>query len=491
MKLLSRLSCLYLLLVSTGVPAQWVTNHLALAMPDLGKPALTNRIRDPVFGTLVGRITDAAATGQSGLCPQYAKRQAWNLDESLLLLTSGDGALALYDGLTYRFIRRLEGIGGDDVFWHPTATNTVLYNSQNSLSAYNVLTDQETLICALTNFYFADTVGEGNLSRDGRYYAAYGRDYDDTNGWVIPRAVVVMDLAAQREIARLLLPTNLTDFDWVSISPLGNYVVIDYATELSGPFEGVEVYDRSLGHRLWQKPLGAGHSDLGVDANGEEILVMGLYDEQSNTTLIKKFRLRDGQETALLSGMDWSFDLHISCRNEQRSEWCFVSTFDGEGRLTDEASSWLPFEDEIFAVKLDGSGQVQRLAHHHSRRFSPTTPDRDTSVYWAEPHATVSRQGDRLLFGSNWRQNVTDVTGVDAYVCDLRPLNPVALEWRMTKGGLWLSWPAANADFVLESAANPGALLWDRATEPAAIEGERVTVGVDLLAGARFFRLRR
>jgi hypothetical protein len=485
---------LCLALATTVASAQPVTNHLALPMLDLAKPAAGSSIQDPVFGTTICRLTDAAAAGQPGLCPLYAKRQAWNADESLLLITSGDGSIALHDGTTYQFKRALDGVGGDDVFWHPTATNLVLYNPQNCLYAHDVFTDQETLVCALTNFYFADTAGEGNLSRDGRYYAAYGRDYDETNGTVTPRAVVVMDLTAPREIGRLLLPTNLTDFDWVSISPLGNYVVIDYSTELTGPFEGVEVYDRWLTNRLWQKPLGSGHSDLGVDANGDEMLVMGLYDDQSNTTLLKKFRLRDGQETLLLSGMDWSFYNHISCRNEERSEWCFVSTYDGEGRLTDDPASWLPFEDEIFAVKLDGSQQVERLAHHRSRRFSPATPDSDTSVYWAEPHATVSRRGDRILFGSNWRQGVDNVTNVDAYICDFRQVLAPRLNARLSGRQLLLSWPNADPGWRLAFTTNLVSVatnLWMLIPPPYATNGANLQFTEPAPLGNKFYRLHK
>jgi len=91
---------------------------------------------------------------------------------------------------------------------------------------------------------------------------------------------------ADTVIAKLGLPLTLTDFDWVSISPLGNYVAVDYATSNRGRFEGVEVYDRNFNF-LWQKPLGAGHSDLGSDPNGDEVLVMAYYDGETNSNFQK------------------------------------------------------------------------------------------------------------------------------------------------------------------------------------------------------------
>ncbi len=64
---------------------------------------------------------------------------------------------------------------------------------------------------------------------------------------------------------------------------------------------------------------------------------------------------------------------------------------------------------------------AERIAHHHSKRFSPLTPDPDNSVYWAEPHATVNRAGTKVLWGSNWRQDMNLVTSVDTYLCDFTP----------------------------------------------------------------------
>ena len=152
-------------------------------------------------------------------------------------------------------------------------------------------------------------------------------------------------------------------------------------------------------------------------------MIMDIYEPETNKTFIKKFRLSDGKETTLLE-VSPLFDLHISCRNENPGapfgSWCLISTFDFVGRLTDSSSNWLPFEDEIFLLKLDGSGSVMRIAHHHSRRYSPLTPDSDKSVYWAEPHATVSRRGNRILFGSNWRENIASQSSVDTYLIDLR-----------------------------------------------------------------------
>ena len=402
-----------------NINAQWVTNHNPLFMPSVTKPAAYSSYTDPIFGTSVERISDCISLGFDGVVPDYSKRQAWNADESYLLLRSGTSDALLCNGNNYSFIKVLSGVAGEDVFWHPSDPNILYYNSDSILFSYTISTDIATQVHAFTQYTWANTRGEGNMSYDGRYYAVVGQKYNYTTGDVVFKDIVVYDIQTNTEISSMPIPQDsISGFDWTSISPLGNYVVVDYADETTGRYHGVEVYDRNMNF-IWQKPLGAGHSDLGLDGSGDEVLVMDVYNADSNKTYLKKFRLSDGQETILMEVSEL-FDLHICLRNQQRHDWCFISTFDFTGRLTDDSLSWLPFEDEIFALKLDGSGDVQRIAHHHSRRFSPSTYDPDHSVYWAEPHATVCRHGDCIIFGSNWRQNMTQQNSVDAYLVDFR-----------------------------------------------------------------------
>ncbi|MBL0174033.1 MAG: T9SS type A sorting domain-containing protein [Ignavibacteria bacterium] len=413
-----RLTCA-MALASLALPtarAQWVTSHDALFQGALQQPAQGQTVTDPHFGTSIRRISNARAARQPGVMPQYAKRQAWNANDSLLLLIAGDGRTMLYDARTYAFLRELP-VGGEDVFWHPTRSNIIISTEDATIFSYDVATDLLTVVMTFPEFTFVNTRGEGNLSRDGRWYAFVGQTYD---GDVHFKEIVVCDLASRTVTARMALPDTLQDFDWVSISPLGGRIVVDYANTNSGRFNGVEVYDRDF-RLLWQKPLGYGHSDLAVDEDGAEQLVMGYYDDATNISSVRAWALADGREKTLVEH-DWSIYTHISCRNELRPGWCFVSTYDGEGRLTDDSASWLPFEDEIFAVRLDGSGAVQRVAHHRSKRFTPSTPDSDNSVYYAEPHATSNAAGTRVLFGSNWRTRVASDSSVDAYIVDFGSL---------------------------------------------------------------------
>jgi len=400
---------------------QFVTNHNAIFQGDIAQPLPGVQMTDPNFHTPKVRLTDARSAGIHGLFPDYSKRQAWSSDESLMMLRTGSGETYLYNGQNYQFIKVLEGVGGEDVFWHPSNPDLILYNPDSVLYSYNAVTDEVHQLHAFESYTWANTRGEGNISNDGRYYAVVGQIYNYSTGEVIFHDLIMYDIQEDRVVSTLPLPQDqLSDFDWVSISPLGNYVVVDYADEETGRYHGVEVYDRNFNF-IWQKGLGAGHSDLGLDALGNEVLIMDVYDDEANLTHINKYDLATGTSTRLLSVSPF-FDLHISCRAMSRPGWVYISTFDYYGRLTDDNAGSLPFEDEIFAIKMDGSESVERYAHHHSRRYSPSNPDSDNSVYFAEPHATVSRSGIRILFGSNWRTRIEEDFSVDAYLVDLSNL---------------------------------------------------------------------
>jgi hypothetical protein len=57
-----------------------------------------------------------------------------------------------------------------------------------------------------------------------------------------------------------------------------------------------------------------------------------------------------------------------------------------------------PYAREVFWLKLNGSGEIRHLAHHHSDQVEAG----DKKDYWAEPQATSSWDGNVVLFASVW-----------------------------------------------------------------------------------------
>lgn len=415
------LFCFIFLIHGNGLLAQLIIHHNAVPQPDIPIPAVGATFTDIKFNSSVVRITNSQTFGIAGAFPDYSKRQAWNSDETLLMLRSATGEVLIYDAVNYQYVKTLGAnlVGAQDVFWHPTNPGTLYFILENRLLIIDVVSEIETILETFSTYAYVTTRAEGNMSNDGHYIALAG--YDSI--WNL-MDYITYDITGGNIIAQLNAGINTQDFDWLSISPLGNYVIVDYADTDTGRWHGVEVYDRNLNF-LWQKPLGAGHTDYGIDSDSSEVLIMDVYDTDSNLTYIRKFELSDGSQTNLLA-ISPEFDIHESCRATNRLGWVLVSTFDFVGRLTDDSLTWLPFEDEVFALNMDGSGSVQRYAHHHSRRYSPQTPDSDNSVYFSEPHATTNHDGTKILWGSNWRLNIGIDTSVDAYIADVGMLVGIA-----------------------------------------------------------------
>ncbi|MDP1725879.1 MAG: T9SS type A sorting domain-containing protein [Bacteroidota bacterium] len=399
--------------LSRNLHAQFVTHHNAIFQPEISIPQAGINITDPKFGTHLKRVTNARVAGKAGCFPDYSKRQAWNSDQTSLMLRSANGSVDIYNGQTYQYEKSLVEIEGvQDIFWHPANPKIIYYILNNTFNTINVQSLQTNLLFTFSNYSYVSTRAEGNISNDGHYIALCG--YDSIFN---PIDFFVFNIFSNSIFSVFPLSGKVSEFDWISISPLGNYVIVDYANDIAAPYNGLEVYNNNFNF-IWRKPLGAGHSDCGLDANGNEVLIMDVYDGDSNITYINKYLLMNGTKTKLLS-VSPDFDLHESCRAMLRPGWVYISTFDFIGRLIDDSLSWLPFEDEIFALKMDGSGDVQRYAHHHSKRYSVITPNSDSSVYFAEPHATVNKTGTYILFGSNWRYKVEQDSSVDAYLIDL------------------------------------------------------------------------
>jgi hypothetical protein len=106
--------------------------------------------------------------------------------------------------------------------------------------------------------------------------------------------------------------------------------------------------------------------------------------------------LRDGSVTELTKA---GFLSHISTRNLKRPGWAYVTYGHYE-------PNWPPYWSEVVAVKLDGT-RVERIAHLHSTYFGNES----------EPHAVPSRDGERVVFASDWGEGSNPI---QSYVADFR-----------------------------------------------------------------------
>ena len=138
------------------------TSKERVTIPAVAKPPYLKYYKDPAFGTKVMRITNARE-GEV-FKPAYSTMQAFNADESMLLLYRGgeNAAHVLLDGKTYEPFRELDIIPADieEVFWSHSDPDTFFYVSKYSqdyghFKKYSVSADKSTKI---RDFY--DICGE-------------------------------------------------------------------------------------------------------------------------------------------------------------------------------------------------------------------------------------------------------------------------------------------------------------------------------------------
>ena len=131
-----------------------ITHTQSVSVPLVGKPPLGKYYREPAFKTRVARITNAGKGNVTK--PMYSTVQAWNSDESLMILFHRHGKQQghyLYNGYNYSVIRRLDILPSDieDVFWSHSDPHSLFYSSKASgeyghFYKYNVANGSRTLL---------------------------------------------------------------------------------------------------------------------------------------------------------------------------------------------------------------------------------------------------------------------------------------------------------------------------------------------------------
>lgn len=387
----------------------FLTDYDTHAVPTMLKPTLDVPAVDPVFGSTIVRITDPALSpGSSGLVHEYSRFPEPNLTNELMVVgvlggpERGEWQVRNLADQTLR--ARIETSGDGEFSWSGTDKNLLFYRFGNQLRIFHADTNQTEVLMEFPLYTTIGTRGEGRPSDDWRWYAGIA---------VRPtgqRDLLVVDLQAREVMAAQL---NVGDaVDWVSMSPSGRYVVV-----MRTDGAGTQIFDRYL---TMQRQLFSdfAHSDFAFGIDGQEYLVyIAVTGKQlgelgcpnpPNGSPIAAVRLSDGKKTILLGDcndenwkpiitgafLPWGGDYHFSgIISRSRPGWVLVSTFAAPDVPQDA------FSREVFLVNLDGSGAVERLAHHHS--VVGTLPD-GSRDYWAEPHCTSSWDGLLVFFASNW-----------------------------------------------------------------------------------------
>ena len=137
------------------------------------QPGYLEPANDAAFRTSFTRVTDpsepigtGASCGPAYCTHRYSSSQAWNADQSLLLIVNGCQGFCFLDGQTYRPLFRRSV--PNECEWHPTIPSLMICVSGNEIYTWVPWSDTKTTV------YVADTYKnlqfgpyKGNPSNDG------------------------------------------------------------------------------------------------------------------------------------------------------------------------------------------------------------------------------------------------------------------------------------------------------------------------------------
>jgi hypothetical protein len=372
--------------VSRAVAFDELATAQIVAAPPIPRPDYLQPVADPMFGTAFTRVTDPGRTLARGLsCSlaycrhRYSSTQSWNADQSLLAIVNGCNGFCFLDGRTYEpaFRRPVD----HDCKWHPTNPALMICVYVNGIYTWAPRSNANEIIYAprdYTKIQFGPF--KGNPSRDGDRLVL--RAINSAGALV----AFAYDLSARKKYPDINLANLPGDNSYCGISPSGRYIycsqVTDDGTEVAYIFtaEGVQVQHWTEHHR-------PGHGDMTIDADGRDVYV-GISKADPDKWHVVKRRLEDGRVTDLARA---GYGTHASTRNINRPGWVFVSY---EGAYSDVAENpdRAPFYQEVVALRIDGSGEIRRVAQTRNAR----------SDYYSETQASPSPDASQVVWSSNW-----------------------------------------------------------------------------------------
>lgn len=367
------------------------------------RPAKGVAFKDPAFGTRVIRITDVRGDFGSGVAkPMYSTIPAWNIDESRLVLWIRDKGHALFDGRTYQYLGMLDVQPSDieQVYWDSKESDFLWYiqsretggRSLRQLVLYQVSSGQKIPIHEFPN------------AGKPRGFKVDNGDDPQFPSWDMKLWGVRVSLSKGSEKFSLTLPDNvegarvINDGPTPQACPSGRcmWVPEKRGSRLVDPATLETV--RQL--RLW----GYEHGNLGRNAAGQDFFAAVQFDSKPAGTLIVE-NLQTGQIKPLVSTANGypypPGGTHVSAVALRAPGWVAVSVVGRtDGRRV--------LDQELLLANVD-SEKVCRIAHHRSHGKE------GKAGYWAEPHATISPSGTRIVFASDWQGGEP----VDSYVVEL------------------------------------------------------------------------
>jgi hypothetical protein len=303
----------------------------------------------------------------------YSSVDPFNSDETLILVSKPQGFLQVRntrDEVVKDDLNRFGILPGGDPLWSSTDPNSLYFHTVegNAIKSFNVKTGEVKLLHTFSQYKkISFGNGEGDLAGDVIPIVA-----DEQFGILFDAG-----LGSFTKAVNLHGYTNGAQVDVFDVTHSGEYVV------LIGVDGGTHIFDQNMNYLNVLVEYG-GHSDRGVDAIGNDALV--ITNSNDPTPILNcengivKVSIPDGQETCLLE-LDWSLAVHISCN--AAIPWCLVSTY-GDA---DESTS---LSNELFLISLKDGSTI-------SLGKSGTAGE----TYEKMPRAAISGDANFIIFDSD------------------------------------------------------------------------------------------
>jgi len=432
-----------------------VTNSKVLVnYSPLAKPAVGVAVTDPDFGVTIRRITDAQTNWSMNVAvPAYPTIAAWNADESYLVLYAtcnlansascpanapGPG-WALFNGKTYQFIKWL-AINPADIeqfYWDHSNADVMYYVDATTMVLTSFSVSANAPLAQLHNF--ANDVTNGGVLASACNYQGTGAPT------LVSGGEDPFFMSQNNDLIGLGCATNYvdpasgsTDFvgftyristNTISLPGILAPAVVPQATPsgnnawfygLTAPATGqvLSTADNSVVRSVTLD--GTQHSDMLMNAAGQDVVGAAQYDGPGDNGSLIIANLDTGVVSTIIGGNTGDpyppSGTLISGRATQAPGWFGVSA---TGNIN-VVQTYL--DQEVMLVNVD-TKEMCRVAHHRS---TGNWDNATISNYWAQPNATTSPSGTRILFASDWGAGTpgNSVTAspyavVDTYVIEL------------------------------------------------------------------------
>lgn len=399
-------------------PTSW---KIGVPKPGRGLPAA-----DPVYGSCITRATSAQSeVGVGWMRNDYSRRQAFNADDSRFLTLGRYGRWFIHKTSDTSIVRELSISGGAlEPQWHPTDPELMyVFDDDGSLriNLYNVKTSELKTVADLGNVAGihgypglnsikqvwstaarAWTRWEGAPSKDARHWGLMVETSGGNGLGLVTYDMATNTITGVYDYAKNGVGTP----DHVSMSPSGKYILPSWDSPRCPSTTQLGTRNNPCGLMSFTADFSSAvglsaespHSDIGIDANGRDVIITSDYQDG----WVQMLDVATGTRTPLWYMWQNSNGtaLHVSAKNYNKPGWVLISTY------AERSPIW--FARKIMAVEMKANPRILNIAHTYNAY----------STYWTEPHATVNRDFTRIMFNSNWGTGNEDM---DVYMITLPP----------------------------------------------------------------------